>query len=464
MNKIGRNDPCPCGSGKKYKQCCLRQEQEQATLAAKDPVHGASKAIEWLGSKHPGALREALYDGFFGTVNDEDLSRIEALDEETHLAVMTNAMEWVLAEGTCFYRDDEIPVTDLIVARGGLILPVEQRGWLKALRSHPLRVYEVLAVSPGYSVTLQDVLDPDRDEITVIENTASLSLLGGDAFAARIVPLEGNWVLSGATYPLNSRHVMDLISDFQREMEGHPPEDAEEEQEILSMVIRDTWLKALLDPLEMPDLMDHSTGEAILFITDHYRVKDWDRLEQVLQDQPQIEGSRAAGWDVLRTGEDGLVRSEMSIDTDEAEDGLTVFYRTQSHADQGKPWIENLAGEILQSIGREISDPKALMGYPEGGDAQHPLMAKELDQVSPEAMREVFEEFLRNAYKDWADQPIPILDGFSPRDMIKTPEGLIRVKFLIRTYQQDEQQQALSQNREAISLAFLWESLGLTPE
>ena len=21
--KIGRNDPCPCGSGKKYKNCCL---------------------------------------------------------------------------------------------------------------------------------------------------------------------------------------------------------------------------------------------------------------------------------------------------------------------------------------------------------------------------------------------------------------------------------------------------------
>ncbi|MDO8437788.1 MAG: SEC-C metal-binding domain-containing protein [Nitrosomonadaceae bacterium] len=25
--KIGRNDPCPCGSGKKYKQCCLKTEQ-----------------------------------------------------------------------------------------------------------------------------------------------------------------------------------------------------------------------------------------------------------------------------------------------------------------------------------------------------------------------------------------------------------------------------------------------------
>jgi hypothetical protein len=24
--KVGRNDPCPCGSGKKYKKCCLAHE------------------------------------------------------------------------------------------------------------------------------------------------------------------------------------------------------------------------------------------------------------------------------------------------------------------------------------------------------------------------------------------------------------------------------------------------------
>jgi uncharacterized protein YecA (UPF0149 family) len=22
--RVGRNDPCPCGSGKKYKKCCYR--------------------------------------------------------------------------------------------------------------------------------------------------------------------------------------------------------------------------------------------------------------------------------------------------------------------------------------------------------------------------------------------------------------------------------------------------------
>lgn len=26
--KIGRNDPCPCGSGKKYKQCCGKKSKE----------------------------------------------------------------------------------------------------------------------------------------------------------------------------------------------------------------------------------------------------------------------------------------------------------------------------------------------------------------------------------------------------------------------------------------------------
>jgi preprotein translocase subunit SecA len=25
-NKTGRNDPCPCGSGKKYKKCCMLKE------------------------------------------------------------------------------------------------------------------------------------------------------------------------------------------------------------------------------------------------------------------------------------------------------------------------------------------------------------------------------------------------------------------------------------------------------
>jgi hypothetical protein len=30
--KVGRNDPCPCGSGKKFKKCCLKKQNDDATL------------------------------------------------------------------------------------------------------------------------------------------------------------------------------------------------------------------------------------------------------------------------------------------------------------------------------------------------------------------------------------------------------------------------------------------------
>ena len=36
---VGRNDPCPCGSGKKYKKCCLKKEQQPPeTFSSKFPI------------------------------------------------------------------------------------------------------------------------------------------------------------------------------------------------------------------------------------------------------------------------------------------------------------------------------------------------------------------------------------------------------------------------------------------
>jgi tetratricopeptide (TPR) repeat protein len=33
MAKIGRNDPCPCNSGKKYKKCCLASDEAAPSFA-----------------------------------------------------------------------------------------------------------------------------------------------------------------------------------------------------------------------------------------------------------------------------------------------------------------------------------------------------------------------------------------------------------------------------------------------
>jgi lipopolysaccharide biosynthesis regulator YciM len=37
MMKPTRNDPCPCGSGKKYKKCCLATDEAEALKASSTP-------------------------------------------------------------------------------------------------------------------------------------------------------------------------------------------------------------------------------------------------------------------------------------------------------------------------------------------------------------------------------------------------------------------------------------------
>lgn len=39
--KIGRNDPCPCGSGKKHKRCCLGQDEQRASQELANEGKGA---------------------------------------------------------------------------------------------------------------------------------------------------------------------------------------------------------------------------------------------------------------------------------------------------------------------------------------------------------------------------------------------------------------------------------------
>ena len=75
MKKIGRNDPCPCGSGKKYKNCCL----SYGTQSIRDRInrlvkeHGYDSTMshilcnmyynmkkkQWLGACH--AISSILY-------------------------------------------------------------------------------------------------------------------------------------------------------------------------------------------------------------------------------------------------------------------------------------------------------------------------------------------------------------------------------------------------------------------
>jgi tetratricopeptide (TPR) repeat protein len=59
QHKIGRNDPCPCGSGKKYKQCCQVNDSTR-NAPARLPPEALAKAMQaaWINSQH-GRLPQA---------------------------------------------------------------------------------------------------------------------------------------------------------------------------------------------------------------------------------------------------------------------------------------------------------------------------------------------------------------------------------------------------------------------
>ena len=53
--QIGRNDPCPCGSGKKYKRCCLASADilENESAGFSDDENDEWETIERAWAEHP---------------------------------------------------------------------------------------------------------------------------------------------------------------------------------------------------------------------------------------------------------------------------------------------------------------------------------------------------------------------------------------------------------------------------
>lgn len=66
MTKVGRNDPCPCGSGQKYKRCCLPKDeaaaQEQSSRATAQAAQAAAELKEKKKQKEK-AAKEAWEQG-----------------------------------------------------------------------------------------------------------------------------------------------------------------------------------------------------------------------------------------------------------------------------------------------------------------------------------------------------------------------------------------------------------------
>jgi len=74
---------------------------------------------------------------------------------------------------------------------------------------------------------------------------------------------------------------------------------------------------------------------------------------------------------------------------------------------------------------------------------------------------EVMQQILEGHDRDWAEDRIPALDGRTPREAVRTPEGRAAVIGLLKLYEQGEARSARKEGREPASLQFLWDAVWL---
>lgn len=73
-NALGRNDPCHCGSGKKYKHCCLVKD-EDAARRARAAMADAGEAPAEPGPHEKASARPQTFQPWKGRANTKGFQK-----------------------------------------------------------------------------------------------------------------------------------------------------------------------------------------------------------------------------------------------------------------------------------------------------------------------------------------------------------------------------------------------------
>lgn len=193
--KLGRNDPCHCGSGKKYKDCHLPIEQEaraeqlrlrQAQDALLPRIIEAAQAQP---EQLPAAF-ERFWQGRYQLDQLDQLSRAEDRGEERFLT-------WYAFDVR--QPDGRTLVAQLAEAESFAGDAYERR-LLEAWRPVRLRPYIVEEVVKGQGVTVRDLLAGGR--LPVADYGASKRLAVGEVVVGHLVPADTAPGADGPTYYL----------------------------------------------------------------------------------------------------------------------------------------------------------------------------------------------------------------------------------------------------------------------
>lgn len=450
MGKIGRNDPCPCGSGRKYKKCCMMKEKAQRN---RENAHrgAAGRALDWLYDHYSDEIARWVEEEYAGCLDDaeaERLRRINETDPEFNRFFSQNLNEFLLADGRLRLGRRKVPVMELVLGPGGPLMTVEQQDYLRHLSEQPLRLYEVQRVDPGKGIWVKDMLVKRKaDAIFVREISATRQIRVWDTLGLRLIEMHGHLELSGAIYPIPRDHAEWLVQSLQGKR--LPAKRADRKREIGHWIV-DTWLWSLTEERPLPQMRDAATGDTMLFVSDHYRVLDWPDLERRLAAEADVEDDGDEGWNRVQLLEEGRCRSLVTVSR-QGGDRLELLTRSRKAADEQKAWFERVAGDAVRYLTRDITDPLAILQ-----EAAPNKVAPGESEIPVDLQHQIIREYKQKHYQNWVDEKLPALDGMTPRQAVKSAEGRQQVINLLKSMENME-----AGMDDPFDFGFIWETLGL---
>ena len=462
--KIGRNAPCPCGSGKKYKRCCMRAENFRVAGTAWRRMRRTEgrlvPALDYHAMEYYGP--DAALDAWDEFTLWEDVPMVE---EEPWPEVSTIFRDWFHynwvpdnSEIDGMDHLPEMPVAMHYLQRGaGRTADKFTRRFVEEACSQEFSFFMVTAVERGRRMTIKDLLC--KREFTVHERRGSQILRKGEIVYARVVTLDGESIMLGcapyAIPPSYAEVFFDLRDSVTaEELQGTKLlREWDFELREIYFDIRDR----LLNP-ELPDLRN-TDGEPLQPTQLHYDLsctpgEARDALaplalgspDRYAESAPEVDGKgqlvamtfpwlkkgnrRNKSWSNTTLGRIAIHGAKLTAEVN-SEKRAEALKREMKKRLGGKARFRRA---VLTSLEKMFEDLRA---NPDGAAArrqsEHERRTREL-KANPE-LRHVIEQHANEHWRAWLDEALPALDGRTPREAAQTESGRERLEALLLEFE-----------------------------
>jgi hypothetical protein len=385
---VGRNDPCPCGSGKKFKKCHLAAEGGTPGAARAESVHEMDhRLVEAIGQF---ARRR------FGTAWLND-----AKSGPVSLPLFVPWVAWTATAGGK-------RIAQWYLEQHESTLGVHEREWFAAQERSWLGIWEATAVRPG-TVEVRDLLTGQRR--TVDETMASRSLVARDTVLARVIDFHGRSLFGGLhERSLPPREAAEVVQIVRAKLRMRSGEIAVErlQDPAIGRFLMDWWGDSVLELDERaskPPILQNTDGDPLLLVADAYsfdaaqraeienRILSMDEVDGVDRRKNETAVTFARSRDLTVIGRVFIGRDALRIETNSERRAAALARR-----------LRDACGELLRAGERTTEEPPtALTAQAHEATKPRPRMSAREEAL----LAEVKEAHYRN----WIDHPIPALGG-----------------------------------------------------